>query len=408
MGGLTFRTPGKDGEPALDTPRMPPAAYVRLREKYLELLCGKFYQRVACPTESPEKDSYGDIDIVVEGPRFSFTVQDLSCALGARRYHYDAANPTVNFNFAVPDTEGGGGGEEGEGEGEGAVVVYRQLDVHVCKPGTLDWEVFTKSYGDMWSIIGSMGRFYGLTVNDTGCHVRIGEIETDNRKRALLLLTRDPTQTLLLFGLDPCRHAQGFGSVDEMFDYCASTRFFRHAAFEDLGEKHKDRRRVAQRPVFRRWVLEYLPTRADVLVRSPELSREAVLEEVLRTFSKQAEYDALVSEWRASVAEAELWKKVAAVVPLNGEKLNLVVRGLKKIFAAGDAAVVFESDADGVLAEARERVTRPDGALDEVRLLEWVAMNWERVKVEERSRVKREKRERQAGREGVATTESGG
>src|SRR5579862_9327755 len=146
MGGLTFRTPGKDGEPALDTPRMSPAAYTRLREKYLELLSSKFYHRAACPMESPEKDSYGDVDILVEEPRFHFTAQDLSDALGARRYNYDAANPTMNF--AVPDT-----GEEEEEEKGGVGVVYRQLDVHVCRLGTLDWEVFTKSHGDMWNIL---------------------------------------------------------------------------------------------------------------------------------------------------------------------------------------------------------------------------------------------------------------
>ncbi|KAI9767007.1 MAG: hypothetical protein M1840_005966 [Geoglossum simile] len=398
MGGLTFKTPGKDGEPALDTPRMPPAVYTRLREKYLELLSSKFYHLAVTPIESPEKDSYGDIDILVEGPRFPFTVQDLSYALHARRYNYDAADPTTNF--AVPDT--------GEEEEEEAAIVYRQLDVHVCRPGMLDWEVFTKSHGDMWNILGSMGRFYGLTVNSTGCHVRIPQIEPVDRKRSLLFLTRDPAQTLLLFGLDPHKYNQGFGTLDEMFAYIASTRFFRHAAFENTEERRRDRQRMAQRPVFIRWVLEFLPRHADVLVGDPELTREGIMEEVLATFNKRAEYGIRLSEWNIAVAEGKLWKNVAAVIPLSGEKRALVVRGLKRIFASNGDATALESYGEGPLEKGREWVRRPDGGLDEERLLEWVGENWGLVKAEERCRVKRGKRERKEARERAAATGGGG
>jgi hypothetical protein len=375
---------------------MSAAVYTKLREKYLELLSSKFYHRAACPIESPEKDSYGDVDILVEEPRFPFTLQDLSYALEAQRYNYDAADPTMNF--AIPDT-----GEEEEGP----AVVYRQLDVHVCRPGTLDWEVFTKSHGDMWNILGSMGRFYGLTVNDIGCHARIPQIESVDRKRSLLFLTRDPAQTLLLFGLDPHKYSQGFGTLDGMFEYIASTRFFRQAAFENTEEKRRDRQRMAQRPVFRRWVLEFLPKQADVLVRDPELSREGILEEVLDTFNKRAEYDIRMSEWDAAVAEGELWKKVATVIPLSGDKRALVVRGLKRIFAGYDDAAAQESYLDGSLQKGREWVRRPDGGLDEERLLEWVGENWELVKADERGRVKREKRERKEARERAAATGEG-
>jgi hypothetical protein len=385
MGGLTFRTPGKHGEPALDTPRMPPAVYIKLREKFLDLLSTRFYRLAACPVESPEKDTYGDIDILVEEPRHAFTVQDLAVALGALRYNYDSADPTINF--AIPDTER---------EGEQDVVVYRQLDVVVCKPETLDWEVFTKSHGDMWNILGSMGRFYGITVNDKGCHVRIAEIEPVDRKRSLLHLTSNPVETLALFGLEVDGYQGGFQTVDEMYDYIASTRFFRHAAFESTDEKRRDRRRMSQRPIFRRWVTEYLPKHDDMPVRNPDLTREDILEETLDKFGRRPEYDARMAQWRSELAENGLWRRIAATIPLEGDKLNLVMRGLRRKFPG------TPDPPPGEETEQQDpQVRLPNGELHEEKLREWVRDNWEHVKMEERQRAKKGKAERKAAREAM-------
>ncbi|KAH0547824.1 hypothetical protein FGG08_000081 [Glutinoglossum americanum] len=392
MGGLTFRTPGRDGEPPLDTPRMSPEVYIKLREKYLDLLSTRFYQLAICPIESPEKKSYGDIDILVEGPRYPFEVQDLAGALEAQRYSHETAGPTTNF--AIPDTER---------EGEEDVVVYRQLDVHVCRPGTLDWEVFTKSHGDMWNILGSMGRFYGVTVNDRGCHLRIPEIEPVDRKHSLLHLTSDPAEALALFGLDVDSYQRGFQTVDEMFDYISSTRFFRHGAFENTEEKRRDRQRMSQRPVFRRWVTEYLPKHTDMPIRNPELTRDDILEESLDKFQKRPEYDAKLAEWKAKAAEGNLWKRIAAAIPLEGDKLNLVIRGLRRKF---NGAAVLDGEGDEAAEPGPDLQFRlPGGELDEDRLVEWVKENWEHVKIEERQRVKKGKAERKAAREagGVAS-----
>ena len=50
----------------------------------------------------------------------------------------------------------------------------------------------------------------------------------------------------------------------------------------------------------------------------------------METFNRHEEYDSMLRLYNAKVKEDELWRKIAEVIPLQGEKLNLVLRGLKR------------------------------------------------------------------------------
>jgi hypothetical protein len=49
-------------------PRLPPAVYDALKARILPIL-EELYVHVRVPPEAPEKESYGDLDIVVCSPR---------------------------------------------------------------------------------------------------------------------------------------------------------------------------------------------------------------------------------------------------------------------------------------------------------------------------------------------------
>lgn len=74
MGGNVFSPPGPD---ALNTPRMSPSVYNHVKEQCTTALKKLGFSRVVTPIEAPEKDSFGDVDILVclEGSSFTSDAQ---------------------------------------------------------------------------------------------------------------------------------------------------------------------------------------------------------------------------------------------------------------------------------------------------------------------------------------------
>lgn len=294
MGGKAFAN-----EPSkLPTPRMPPSVYHHLRQTYISLL-SSLYERVASPVACPEKSSHGDIDILVSSPRDP--TQPPTPAILA---HTLSAVKTINSgpvkSFAVPYPD-----EPGN---------FVQVDVQVCKPALFDWELFHSSYGDLWNILGTAIRSFGLTVNHRGLHLRIREIEAVERKQSLLFLTCEPDAVLRFVGLDVAEYHTGWTRVDDMFAFLARSRFSTKEAYVRRELKANDRKRMAGREIYRRFVEDWMPRwtdggNADFPQKGGEddeeweeirkARRTAVLQEALDQFGQQAEYDAKVAEWKA-------------------------------------------------------------------------------------------------------------
>ncbi|KAL8726486.1 MAG: hypothetical protein Q9166_006681 [cf. Caloplaca sp. 2 TL-2023] len=149
---------------------MPPALYHSLLDQFRVHLAN-FFERVAGPIEAPEKTSFGDIDLLVAEPKTTpLDIQEVGKALDVKRI---LSFPPL-YPLAVPYP-----GLDGS---------FVQLDLHVCAAENFHWEVFQKSHGDLWNLFGSSIRLWGLTANDTGLHLRIPEIESENRKKAMELL----------------------------------------------------------------------------------------------------------------------------------------------------------------------------------------------------------------------------
>jgi len=88
------------------------------------------------------------------------------------------------------------------------------------------------THGDLWRILGSAANRQGFTVNATGLHLRIAEIEETHAKDALLRLTSNPEQMMGFLDLDIDRFAGGFANLNDVFFWATSSRFFRRRYFE--------------------------------------------------------------------------------------------------------------------------------------------------------------------------------
>ncbi|TKA72752.1 hypothetical protein B0A49_04591 [Cryomyces minteri] len=386
MGGLVFSQPGSDGEPALKTPRMSPEVYRKLKAKYLKLF-EAIYAIVIVAPEAVGKTDYGDVDFLVEGPRSDQRPAETAEGLGAKRFFHNSES--VSFAVPLPSEQNIVGNAE---------KAYAQIDVRICQPGTIRWQCFLQSYGDLWQILGVVNRHVGLTANDRGLHVRLAELESTDWRGSLVFLTDDPTATMAFLGLDAVAYETGFKTEEEAFAWIRSSRFFSKAVFEQRQEKSDDRRRVKTRGMYRRFVEEFIPCQPGVDSSELVMSRGEVLSAALTTFSKQEEYKRMTDTYRAALAEKTLFEKIAYTIPLTDDKLNLVLRGMKRwvFFDHGRPCLRNEAELDDNKQPVWSQALSPDGE-DEV--LRWVKDNWLEVKSREQGRVNKAKSARKRERE---------
>lgn len=214
MGGKAFA----NEEPPLPTPRMPELVYKEISQELILILRG-WYSHVASPIDAPEKRDHGDIDILVSGALSTdATRKELSHALGAQKSIKNGS--TTSFAVSWPQRP----------------AVYVQVDIHHCQ--TLDnfsWTLFHQSHGDLWSILGTMIRPFGLLANETGLFLRVWEIEGKVPKdNAKVFLTSDPATTLEFLGLDEGKFGSKFARLDEMFDYAMTCVFFNPRRWQEV------------------------------------------------------------------------------------------------------------------------------------------------------------------------------
>lgn len=153
---------------------------------------------------------------------------------------------------------------------------------------------------DLWNLLGTTIRPFGLTANPAGLHLRVPEIDVVDKKKSLLVLTLEPDVVIRFLGLDAEKYNKPFGSVHEMYEYVTGSRFFRMDLYKKKGLKANDRKRLAQRQVYRDFVDDWLPAKytSEMDDGKEVVTRESILEEALEKFGKREAFDAQLAEWK--------------------------------------------------------------------------------------------------------------
>lgn len=151
MGGNAFK-----GDDALDTPPMSPSVYSHVKTRCTSDLKKLGFPRVETPIEAPEKQTFGDIDILVclEGTRFPPTAKagaststwdEIEKALGAKssmpqgRTGPDKQKIIDSKSVAIPWPAGSGSVLNPKAP---PARRYIQVDVRLCDTiHELEWRV---------------------------------------------------------------------------------------------------------------------------------------------------------------------------------------------------------------------------------------------------------------------------
>ncbi|KAI4738520.1 hypothetical protein E4T50_11017 [Aureobasidium sp. EXF-12298] len=374
MGGRAF--------PDLCVPRMKRQVYEQVKQTTLKILSTRYAGAIAMP-EAPGKSDYGDVDLVIELPSsMHLPSQQVALDLGAN--HTKNNHPT--YSFAVPLESVG---QESQ--------TFAQVDIQVCLPGDLAWTTFLHGYGDLGSILGSFNYGYGFTSKNDGFFVRIKEQEAQNWSASQVFLSKDPGLVMKFLGLDEHRYHQGFESERQLFDWAVSSRLFNRKLVEKRKDNSEMRSRIEKRPMFRRFMSEYLPGLPDVNADVLE-TRDTLTNAALMFFDKEDGFNTRRAKVLIENAEEHAWYVIKTTVltplaKLEIKRLNEVVRALKRFvaFAGGEPYICEEPEMD---AECQARFAPYITESDEVtpNLRKWILNNWERVKSRERERAKGSKR----------------
>ncbi|KAK5137776.1 hypothetical protein LTR08_007348 [Meristemomyces frigidus] len=282
MGGGAFAQASAPGEPTLSTPRMSPEMYSKLKAVYLERLRTFFppMTQLSSLTEAPEKQSYGDMDLLVAlDTRISFI--DLANHLGAVGiichsnqkatlavprdgsrntkpalvYKFIYANNS-STNTAPPSTP------------PLSEVEYAQLDIELVSPHLYPWHTFYASYGDLAGLLGHIVHALGFTISTTGLSLRMRELDASKNpshpanvpdREGRILLSHDPDKVMRFLGLDAEVYAQGFGTLEAFYAWVAGCRVLMWDAVKEKRDTASGRSKEAKRTVFSGFFNEWLP-----------------------------------------------------------------------------------------------------------------------------------------------------
>ncbi|KAI0882822.1 uncharacterized protein GGS22DRAFT_195550 [Annulohypoxylon maeteangense] len=395
MGGRAFSS----GDNPLYTPRMPPNVYQHvLKQCHAKLQ--ELFAVVATPIPGPAKPDYGDVDIFLAWERNSVFPRPIDSNSNK--------SPSSMHNALVSSAQLLNA-ERWYQEQPGIMItaipwpndfpreaIKDEQDSNNC--ATTRYIQFKHAHGDLWNVIGSTIRPYGLTVDEVGLYIRIPEIESLDKKKARVLLSTDPAEILTFLGLkyDGTEWEEPFASDEDLFRYATTCRLFWvrpeqhdiHASTEssevDKSKlKANDRRRMSSRSVFRKWVDEFLPAcRNAGLFAVQNATRDSVRAEAFECFPGTRHiYEARLREWNLERQRQTLWRNVikasAPKIPEGKEETisdkcwhGQVASAFKKIIMQDNYSLGIRP-----LTPLRDA----SGFYNEERVKQFVVDNWEKV-----------------------------
>jgi len=371
MGGNAFNeTP--DGQQPVHITRLETSRYEVLRQHALEALRLHFHHRIS-PKDVPEKNDHGDVDILVSGPKHDYSIADMSSWLDSIR-HKDGGE-MCHFAVTVP----------------GTVDTHAQIDVHLCKDN-IEWLAFMQSYGDLWGILGTAIRGYGLTATDTGLHVRIQEMEKRDKKGSRILLSDSPGAVLAFLGLDAEEYQCGFATEQRLFEWLSNCRLINAATFARDPETSDERRRH-ERPMFARFVtwIAANPDNREPLELKP--TRETTVVKALKVFGKEDTYQCKRQKALHDIAEDKARIIIVAILVSGGlkqDKANLLVRGLKRwTYLDGQQMHILDHAQMEEASQIRLAALLDDAGYElQPRYILWIGQHRDDIKALEKGRMK--------------------
>ena len=203
----------------------------------------EFYGTRVCPILFyKEKDSFGDLDILIEKPEMDYR-EELENLLYSYFNVTEIKRNSAVWSVGLPLDE----------DLKNSRVF--QIDLIHMKSKYFDTSYFYYSFNDLNNLVGKMIHKFGLKFGHKGLIMPLRN-DTGGVKKEIIV-TQEPSKIYEFIGLDYSKWKDGFNSLEEIFKFVVSSPYFSADMFSDENLNHRSRVRDKKRKVynsFRTWL----------------------------------------------------------------------------------------------------------------------------------------------------------
>lgn len=271
MGGNIFK----------NTRRLDKAEFEPYQEEVVSILKNQ-YENVQPTLYYRNKESFGDLDIIIQKPMFEKIVFELPWRVfGAKQFSYN---------------------------GDIASFCYQdfQVDCIFVDPEHFQTAVFYFSYNDLNNLVGRIAHKFGLKFGWDGLKYLIRS-ESGHHAKEIQLSYR-PRDIYEFLNLDYDRYKQGFDDLEDIFKFVSSSKFFNSDSYEYENLNHENRARNKKRKTYQAFIewlslnkqnlpnYQFSKNKSDYLIR---IHNHFIHSDLLGQLKNHAKYVALMDENRS-------------------------------------------------------------------------------------------------------------
>lgn len=285
------------------TERKNPAEYNIIKGKVLELL--KSHVFCEAVIETPEKDSFGDLDIIyISEP--AIVMKDLIKEL------FKPSEIVINGNVISFDFE------------------LFQIDL-IKANSTIDFESkkFYYGYGDLGCILGKLINFYKLKFGDNGLWINIDKTIDDEELGVNanigkeIILTQEPSEICEFFNLNYLSWLSGFSTQLQLFEWIVSSKYFIRGIFQ--VENGNDKRRMETRKFYINFMSYIWKDETEPKPERPKIQMYAI-----NYFNKKDELDLIIKQTKlVETRKAKYNGKIFIDFGFSGKEISVKMKAFE-------------------------------------------------------------------------------
>lgn len=215
---------------------------------------------------------------------------------------------------------------------------YRDFQIDLILTGSdeFDFALNYYSWNDLGNLVGKVSRGLKFKFGHNGLWYSLFDNGNFVEK---ILVTQDYDKALQFLGYDPKRFNQGFDTLEDIFDYVTTSRYFNPAAFLPENLTHRDRMRERKRPTYHNFISR-LPNVRGIPSESFSEQRESRAQHAFnRAQTEFPDFKKAYDEALQRFSDAKTVKTkfngqlVSEVTGLTGKALGAVMENIRRSFA---------------------------------------------------------------------------
>lgn len=215
-----------------------------------------------------------------------------------------------------------------------------QVDVITMPAASYDFALKYFAYNDLGNLIGRTAHKQGMSFGHDGLWLPIREGDYLFRS---ILVTRDFDAALRYLGYDPTHYAQGFDTLEDIFEYVAGSAYFNRSIFLLENRNHRSRVRDRKRKTYTEF-LTWCEARPDLPAFEYPEDKKTWIPHLAAAFPGfAAEYDKALHDLATQRAVKSRFngEYVSSLTGLQGKELGMLMKHFKESFDSQEALQHF-------------------------------------------------------------------